>query len=101
MSEREDGVRRFYGKYRGTVLSDDDPEGLGRLIAEVPAVLGLTPSSWALPCVPPSSAATAGLVVPEAGSRVWIEFEGGDVDVPIWSGVFWGSADALSGPPGG
>ena len=100
MSEREDGVRRFYGKYRGTVLMDDDPLQLGRLIAEVPAVLGLTPSSWALPCVPPVTVSSGGFVVPTAGSRVWIEFEGGDVDVPIWSGVFWGSAEELSEPPG-
>jgi hypothetical protein len=83
------------------VLSGDDPQQLGRLTAEVPAVLGLTPSSWALPCVPPVTASTGGLVVPAAGSRVWMEFEGGDVEYPIWSGVFWGPGDQVPRRPEG
>jgi hypothetical protein len=43
---------RYYGKYRGTVIENIDPEQIGRVIAMVPDVLGMTPSSWAMPCVP-------------------------------------------------
>ena len=27
--------------------------------------------------------------LPEVGSGVWIEFEGGDVSYPIWVGCYW------------
>ena len=43
---------RYYGKYRGLVLVNIDPLQIGRIIAQVSDVLGETPSSWALPCVP-------------------------------------------------
>ena len=33
------------------------------------------------------------------GAGVWIEFEAGDVDRPIWSGCFWGTAEAPMAPP--
>src|SRR5439155_19464232 len=29
---------------------------------------------------------------------VWIEFEPGDLDYPIWSGCFWGDTDAPASP---
>lgn len=87
-----------YGKYRGTVVNNLDPEQRGRLQAVVPDVLGLTPSGWALPCLPPGGLP----VMPEIDSQVWIEFEGGDLDAPIWCGVFWSDAaqtpDALHQP---
>jgi uncharacterized protein involved in type VI secretion and phage assembly len=43
-------------------------------------------------------------VVPAIGSGVWVEFEQGDIDYPIWVGCFWGSASevpslALAAPP--
>jgi hypothetical protein len=77
---------RYYGKYRGTVVENIDPQQIGRIVAMVPDVLGLTPSTWAMPCVPTSSV----FVVPPINSPVWIEFEQGDPDYPIWTGGFWG-----------
>jgi uncharacterized protein involved in type VI secretion and phage assembly len=83
---------KFFGKFRGTVVNNLDPMQIGRLQAMVPDVSGLMLSSWAMPC-----AAIAGLqmglfTVPPIGSGVWIEFEHGDPDYPIWTGCFWGSA---------
>ncbi|MFE2124246.1 phage baseplate assembly protein V [Rhodococcus aetherivorans] len=91
MSDTDGGTRRHYGKYRGTVLINVDPEQRGRIIAAVPDVLGLTPSSWALPCVPMAGKSQGVFMVPQVGAGVWIEFEQGDPDYPIWVGGFWGS----------
>lgn len=42
-------------------------------------------------------------MVPQLGAGVWIEFEQGDPDYPIWVGGFWGSLaevpTAASTPP--
>ncbi|MEO8368707.1 MAG: phage baseplate assembly protein V [Candidatus Solibacter sp.] len=83
---------KYYGKYRGTVLNNIDPEQRGRIMAIVPATGTLIPSSWALPCVPIAGKQSGIFVVPQLGSTVWIEFEGGDLDRPIWTGGFWGLA---------
>jgi hypothetical protein len=85
-------LTRYYGKYRGTVIQNIDPQQIGRILAQVPDVLGETTSSWALPCVPASGIQAGIFVVPPVGSQVWIEFEQGDPDYPIWTGGFWGSA---------
>ncbi|MGH7870451.1 MAG: phage baseplate assembly protein V, partial [Candidatus Dormibacteraceae bacterium] len=82
---------RYYGKYRGIVLINIDLEQRGRIIAMVPDVLGLTPSNWALPCVPIAGKQEGTFMVPQIGAKVWIEFEQGDPDYPIWVGGFWGS----------
>ncbi|UCD64474.1 MAG: hypothetical protein JSW34_03300 [Candidatus Zixiibacteriota bacterium] len=82
---------RIYGKYRGTVRDISDPEDLGRIKAEVPAVYmeGLSP--WAMPCLAFGGASHGLTLLPEVGDGVWIEFEGGDIARPIWSGCFWTS----------
>jgi Type VI secretion system/phage-baseplate injector OB domain len=84
------GLTRYYGKYRGTVIENIDPEQIGRVLVQVPDVLGETPSSWALPCVPAAGIQSGVFVVPPIGSQVWVEFEQGDPDYPIWTGGFWG-----------
>ncbi|MGO9443391.1 MAG: phage baseplate assembly protein V [Thiobacillaceae bacterium] len=86
---------RYYGKYRGTVVSNLDPEGLGRVQAIVPDVQGLIPMSYAMPCLPAAGKGTGAYFLPEIGSGVWIEFEQGDPDYPIWTGCFWGIAAEL------
>src|SRR6516225_10129000 len=83
---------RFYGKYRGLVAINIDPLGQGRLKAIVPEVLGIVPSSWALPCTPYAGTLAGLFTVPLPGTGVWIEFEAGDVTRPVWTGCWWGSA---------
>jgi uncharacterized protein involved in type VI secretion and phage assembly len=88
---------RYYGKYRGVVVQNLDPMMIGRVIAEVPDVLGETPSSWAMPCAPAAGVQSGVFIVPPVGSQVWIEFERGDPDYPIWTGGFWGLAADVPG----
>jgi uncharacterized protein involved in type VI secretion and phage assembly len=100
-----DDKRRHYGKFRGTVINNVDPMMMGRLQAEVPDVLGFSPSTYAMPCMPFGGIATGMIAVPTMGAGVWIEFEQGDLDFPIWTGCFWGStaempAIAKLAPPG-
>lgn len=85
-------MERHYGKYRGTVLNNIDPLQKGRVQVQVPDVLGLAISSWAMPCVPIAGQQMGVYVVPPIGAGVWVEFEGGNPDYPIWTGGFWGSA---------
>lgn len=99
--------QKYFGKYRGTVMNNIDPLNEGRLMVEVPDVLSLSPSSWAIPCVPlagPTGPPMGVYMVPPIGAGVWIEFEKGDPDYPIWVGCRWGSAAcvptlALAGLP--
>ena len=78
---------RFFGKYRGAVI-DVDASTMS-LRAQVPAVLGTVPSGWCQPCVPYAGPSVGVFMLPEIGSGVWIEFEGGDVARPIWVGCYW------------
>jgi hypothetical protein len=85
-------AEKYYGKYRGVVLNNVDPLKKGRLLVQVPDVLGLSTSSWAMPCAPVTGPQMGIYVLPLVGSGVWVEFEGGNPDYPIWVGGFWGSA---------
>jgi uncharacterized protein involved in type VI secretion and phage assembly len=82
--------KKFYGKYRGTVMNNIDPMQIGRIMAIVPDVLGPTPTSWAMPCVPIAGKQMGTYMIPQIGAGVWIEFEQGDPDYPIWVGGYWG-----------
>src|SRR6185312_9815293 len=95
----------YLGKYRGTVLNNVDPMQMGRLMVQVPDVSNVLPSTWAMPCLPFAGIQSGMYVVPAIGSGVWIEFEQGNPDYPVWVGCFWGSAGelpglALAAPPG-
>lgn len=94
----------YYGKYRGTVINNIDPMQIGRIQVMVPDVSGFIPTSWAMPCVPLAGKQMGTFVVPQVGSGVWVEFEQGDPDYPIWVGCYWGLAAevpalALAGVP--
>ncbi|MGO1500981.1 MAG: phage baseplate assembly protein V [Marinobacter sp.] len=85
----------FWGKYRATVLNNIDPELRGRLMLTIPDVLGLVPSTWAEPCTSlagPTGPAMGVYMVPPIGAGVWVEFEHGDPDYPIWVGCRWGNS---------
>ncbi|WP_431819299.1 phage baseplate assembly protein V [Burkholderia sp. F1] len=96
---------RYYGIYRGTVFENIDPMQMGRIMAIVPDVGGATPSSWAMPCVPFAGKQMGAFVVPQRGAGIWMQYEGGDPDSPVWIGGWWGNAAevpalALAGVPG-
>ncbi|MCA9933412.1 MAG: hypothetical protein KC415_05780 [Anaerolineales bacterium] len=79
----------FYGKYRGTVVDNGDPNGIGRIKARVPDIFGDEDSGWALPSLPYAGDRVGLFLIPPEDAWVWIEFEGGNPDKPIWSGCFW------------
>jgi uncharacterized protein involved in type VI secretion and phage assembly len=83
---------KFYGKYRATVVNNVDPMQIGRIQVIVPDVSNLALSSWAMPCVPVAGMQAGMFAVPPIGAGVWIEFEQGNPDYPIWVGCFWGMA---------
>ncbi len=88
---------KFFGKYRGIVTDIQDPLMTGRIRAHVPDVLGDQDSGWALPCFPFGGSGMGFFALPTVGAGVWIEFEHGDPDYPIWAGAWVGSAADL--PP--
>lgn len=92
---------RHYGKYRGTVTDNDDPNKQGRIRARVPEILGDVESGWALPCAMYAGKNSGAYMVPPRDAGVWLEFEAGDVSRPIWVGCWWGSDSLPSGQGGG
>jgi uncharacterized protein involved in type VI secretion and phage assembly len=98
--------RTYFGKYRGTVINNVDPLQIGRIQAVAPDISALAPTSWAMPCVPLAGKQMGAFVVPPIGAGVWIEFEHGSPDSPIWVGGYWATAAdlpalALAGAPYG
>ena len=83
-------MKQFFGKYRGKVVNNIDPMQLGRLQVSVPVVLGDAVLSWAMPCVPFAGPLVGCVTLPPIGANIWVEFEGGNPDKPIWTGCFWG-----------
>jgi uncharacterized protein involved in type VI secretion and phage assembly len=85
---------RHYGKYRGIVTRVDDPLSIGRIRARVPQLTADTELGWALPCLPFGGMPGEGLfTIPSEGAGVWVEFEGGDLSHPVWTGAWWGRGD--------
>jgi len=83
---------KLFGKYRGVVISNNDPMRVGRIQVQVPDVSGDTTLGWAMPCVPSNLPKQVGSALPKVGARVWIEFEAGDINQPVWTGRWFGSA---------
>jgi hypothetical protein len=91
-------VKRHLGKYRGTVASNLDPMQQGRVQVQVPSVLGEGRMSWAMPCAPYAGPGVGFFAIPPVGANVWVEFEAGDPDYPIWTGCFWGTGECPALP---
>ena len=81
----------FYGKFRGVVTDNQDPLQIGRVRARVPDVTGDQDSGWAMPCFPFAGSGMGFFALPSVGAGVWIEFEHGDPDYPIWVGCWYGT----------
>jgi len=89
----------YFGKYRGIVTDVDDPDNLCRIRAKVPGVLGEHACGWAMPAAPFAGDGHGMVMLPKVDSGVWIEFEAGRLDNPIWSGAWW--ADGQRPEPAG
>ena len=91
----QDSQRRYYGKFRGIVTQNNDPENQGRIRAKVPELFNDEEIGWAMACLPFAPPNCGFLALPEVNSNVWIEFEGGDPSRPIWVGCFHGQGKGL------
>jgi Type VI secretion system/phage-baseplate injector OB domain len=92
-------MSEFFGKYRGKVENNVDPQQMGRLQVSVPAVLASSTENWALPCMPFAGQGVGLFAVPPIGANVWVEFEGGNSDHPIWTGCFWTAKNQVPATP--
>jgi hypothetical protein len=76
---------KLYGKYSGDVSKNDtDPDNMGVIMVRVPAVFGAGVEVPARPCLPYGH-----FYVPPVGTKVWVEFEGGDAAYAIWVGTWY------------
>jgi uncharacterized protein involved in type VI secretion and phage assembly len=92
------------GKYRGTVVTNIDPERLGRLLVKVPDLLGDDPCIWAESASPFAGDDMGLYAVPPVGAGVWVELQQDDPDHAVWTGCWRGSSgdvpsSASSAPP--
>lgn len=78
-------MNRQYGIFRAIVVSVDDPMQLDRIRVRVPEVLGGTITDW----VWPKHVAPNWSWKPNVDERVWVEFENGDIDRPLYSGTWY------------
>ena len=92
-NNNNNNARKFFGKYRGTVTDNQDPLKIGRIRATIPAIFGEHESGWALPCTPYAGKNVGLFCIPPIEAMVWIEFESGNPQKPIWTGCFWGDGD--------
>ena len=93
MTTYDGEAKRFYGKYRGMVVNNIDPMQRGRLLVQVPDVVGLLPvelGDAVRAARRPDRAPMGVYLVPPIGAGVWVEFEQGDPTKPIWVGCCWG-----------
>lgn len=96
----EEECKTYFGKYRGTVENPADPQGLGRVQVSVPDVLGGGKFPWAMPCVPYAGKGVGFFAIPPKRAHIWVEFERGDINYPVWSGCFWHAGEAPDPVPG-
>lgn len=81
-----EGLGKFYSSYRGYVVDRNDPEGLGRIKAKIPTITGDEPHpKWIYPKNVFSGKNYGMQVLPNNGDMVWIEFETGNTNFPMWS----------------
>lgn len=79
----------WYGKYRAIVADTNDPERRGRIRVRCPKVLGDYLSAWCEPCIPYATDFAGDFYVPPVNEAIWVEFEEGDPNKPIWNGGWY------------
>lgn len=80
---------KYLGMYKAIVIDTNDPERRGRIRVQCPAVLGDYLSAWCEPCIPYATDYAGDYYVPPVGEGIWVQFEEGDSDKPIWNGGWY------------
>ena len=89
---------QFFGKFRAKVTDNRDPLTLGRVRVKAPDVYGENESGWAMPALPYTGKDVGLFLIPPVNASVWVEFEHGDPDYPIWAGGFWAQGELPASP---
>jgi uncharacterized protein involved in type VI secretion and phage assembly len=71
---------------------------MGRIRAKVQDVFGEHESGWALPALPYAGKNVGLFLIPPTDASVWIEFEHGDPEYPVWTGCFWAQGEVPASP---
>jgi phage baseplate assembly protein gpV len=75
----------FFGLYAGKVAENRDPEKAFRLQLQIPSLLGdAILENWALPVGIPNGKFAGFLALPKIGENVWVQFENGNIEYPLW-----------------
>lgn len=74
-------MNTLFGLYRATVVNNTDLQKRKRLQVQNTQLLGAI-LPWAEACLPYRSRA-----IPPVGTTVWLQFEAGNIDYPVWIGV--------------
>lgn len=83
-----EALGRYYSTYRGIVMSVDDPDKAGKIAVQVPSVHNIT--RWAFPKYHHGGPNTGfKYLTPPVNSIVYVEFENGDPNHPLWSYHGW------------
>lgn len=80
---------QFFGKYRAKVVDIQDPEKRGRIRVLCPKVLGQYKSAWCEPCIPVAYDFGGDFALPKINEFVWVEFEEGNPNKPVYIGGLW------------
>lgn len=91
----------YYGKYRAFVRDVDDPTKRGMIRCFCPSIMGEVDSpdswlGWAMPSLYYSSAPSSeygSLCVPDLNTSVFVSFEQGNLDFPVYEGG-WPTGDS-------
>lgn len=75
--------QQFSGVYRATVVNNRDPKKQRRLQVEITTSVGHF-TDWVWPMEP----ANISTEVPDIGQGVWVHFQAGDHEYPVWFGAF-------------
>lgn len=84
-------VMSYYGKYRAFVVDVNDPEKRGRVKVTCPKVYGNDKSPWCEPCLSFAQDNGGDFVLPKNGEFIWVEFEEGNPQHPVYTGGLWSS----------
>lgn len=91
-----EALGRYYSQYPGFVTNTQDPEKRGRILVELPTLLGVgqVHPSWAEPHFNPIAGLNSGeFFPPYIGDRVDVFFEHGDLNHPRYKGGRWEKGD--------
>lgn len=94
-SDNGNDDKKFFGKYRGVVINNIDPEKRGRVQVRIVDTVGLGVTGWAEICTPFGGPKSGMYLIPAIGACVWVEFEHGDPDYPICVGFRWSNTAAV------